>query len=212
MKNKLIIFPIILSILSGCSSNETDGTLEIDSTKTELIDTLSNPEMVEVPAEVKSTKLAYTTVDENNLLLFEKFPLGINYELLKTKLPTINSLHAEDNNDQLAAKGLQETIQDVTFLNYKAKLEFNFKNDVLIRYSIVFNEPNEKKGSKLYNQLLEYYNEHLGASQPVNTEEDNYYAQINSWYLNPDYVLAAYNLNTGNITIAAQSYKPGQQQ
>jgi hypothetical protein len=212
MKNKIIIFPIVLSILSGCSSNETDGTLEIDSTKTELVDTLSNPEMVEVPAEVKSNKLVYTSADETNLLLFEKFPLGINFELLKTKLPTINPLHAEDNNEQLAAKGLQESIQDITFLNYKGKLEFNFKNDVLIRYSIVFNEPNEKKGSKLYSQLLEYYNNHLGASQPVNTEEDNYYAQINSWYLNPDYVLAAYNLNSGNITIAAQSYKPGQQQ
>ena len=212
MKNKLILFPIVLSILSGCSSNDTDGSLEVDSTKIEHIDTLSNPEMVAVPAEVKSSKLVYTIDDETNLLLFEKFSLGINYDLLKTKLPSINPLHAEDNNEQLAAKGLQETIQDITFLNYKGKLEFNFKNDVLIRYSIVFNEANEKKGNKLYNELLEYYNEHLGASQPVNTEEDNYYAQINSWYLNPDYVIAAYNLNTGNITIAAQSYKPGQQQ
>lgn len=80
----------------------------------------------------------------------------------------------------------------------------------MVRYSIVFNESNEKKGTKLYSQILDYYSDELGAYQPVNIEEDNYYTQINMWYLNPDYLLAVYNLNTGNLTIAAQSNKPGQ--
>ena len=210
MKTKILLLVSIYVIIAGCTSDETDGTLAIDSTQIKKIDTLAPEKIDTTPTAVKKNTLSYTTDDKANLLLFEKFSLGISYEQLKEKLPYVKPLHAEDFNEQLGEKGLQESIQDITFLSYKGKLEFNFKNDVLIRYSIVFTESNEKKGTKLYNQILDYYSDQLGTYQPVNIEEDNYYTQINMWYLNPDYLLAVYNLNTGNLTIAAQSNKPGQ--
>ncbi len=193
-------------------SSETDGTVEVDSTKIHQMDTIAPEKIDTVPTITKSSELTKSSEDKTNLLLYEKISLGMTYEQVKEKLPTTNSLHAEDHNEELASKGLQESIQEITFLTYKGKLEFNFKNNVLIRYSIVFNEPNGKKGNKLYSQILDYYGQQLGALEPVSIEEDNYYAQLNTWYLNPDYLLVVYNLNTGNITIAAQTTKPGQQQ
>lgn len=210
MKKSLLVYVSLGLFIASCSSNETDGTLEVDSTQFKKIDTIVPVKIDTTPVVVNSNKLTYSTDDKTNLLLFEKFSLGISFDQLKSKLPYVKPLHAEDHNEQLGAKGLQESIQEITFLSYKGKLEFNFKNDVLIRYSIVFNEANGKKGSKLYKQILNYYSDQLGAYEPVNIEEDNYYAQINMWYLNPDYLVAVYNLNTGNITIAAQSNKPGQ--
>jgi hypothetical protein len=209
MKTNIILL-VSIFIITGCTSNETDGTLAVDTTQIKKIDTVAPAKIDTTPVSIKKTALSYTADDKVNLLLFEKFSLGISYEQLKEKLPSVKSLHAEDFNEQLGAKGLQESIQEITFLSYKGKLEFNFKNDVLIRYSIVFNESNEKKGNALYNQILDYYSNELGTYQAVNIEEDNYYTQINMWYLNPDYLLAVYNLNTGNLTIAAQSNKPGQ--
>lgn len=211
MKHKLIIlFISLIAFIAACTSDESDGTLAVDSTKINKVDTVAPVKVDTTPAVVKSVALSYNAEDKVNLLLFEKFSLGISYEQLKEKLPSVKPLHAEDFNEQLAAKGLQESIQEITFLSYKGKLEFNFKNNALVRYSIVFNESNEKKGNKLYNQILDYYSNELGTYQPVNIEEDNYYTQTNMWYLNPDYLLAVYNLNTGNLTIAAQSNKPGQ--
>lgn len=199
----------MLFLIAACTSDETDGTLEIDTTQINIVDTVAPVTVDSTPAVVKKTQLSYTAADKENLLLFEKFSLGISYDQLKSKLPSVKPLHAEDFNEQLGAKGLQESIQDITFLSYKGKLEFNFKNDALIRYSIVFNEFNEKKGTRLYKQILDFYGNELGASQPVNIEEDNYYTQTNMWYLNPDFLVATYNLNTGNLTITAQSNKPG---
>jgi hypothetical protein len=212
MKNIHIILVSIFVINLSCTSGETDGTVEMDSTKINQMDSIAPEKIDTIPTVTKSTELTKSTEDKTNLLLYEKISLGISYEQLKEKLPTTNPLHAEDHNEELAAKGLQESVQEISFLSYKGKLEFNFKNNVLIRYSIVFNEPNEKKGNKLYSQILDYYGQQLGAFEPVSIEEDNYYAQLNTWYLNPDYLLVAYNLNTGNITIAAQTTKPGQQQ
>lgn len=210
MKTKIIVLVSIYILIAACTADETDGTLAVDSTQIEKTDTVAPTKIDTTPVAVTKTDLSYTADDKINLLLFEKFSLGISYEQLKEKLPSVKPLHAEDFNEQLGAKGLQESTQEITFLSYKGKLEFNFKNDVLIRYSIVFNESNEKKGNKLYNQILDYYSDELGTYQPVNIEEDNYYTQINMWYLNPDYLVAVYNLNTGNLTIAAQSNKPGQ--
>ena len=210
MKTRIILFVSIYVMIAGCTADETDGTLAVDSTQIEKTDTVAPAKIDTTPVAVNNTELSYTADDKINLLLFEKFSLGISYEQLKEKLTSVKPLHAEDFNEQLGAKGLQESTQELTFLSYKGKLEFNFKNDVLIRYSIVFTEPNEKKGNKLYNQILDYYSDELGTYQPVNIEEDNYYTQINMWYLNPDYLVAVYNLNTGNLTIAAQSNKPGQ--
>ena len=210
MKNKILLLVSIYSILTACTSNDTDGTLAVDSTLINKVDTVAPVKIDTMHLAVKKTELNYTGDDKVNLLLFEKFSLGISFEQLKEKLPSVKPLHAEDFNEQLGEKGLQESIQEISFLSYKGRLEFNFKNDVLIRYSIVFNESNEKKGNTLYNQILDYYSNELGTYQPVNIEEDNYYTQINMWYLNPDYLLAVYNLNSGNLTIAAQSNKPGQ--
>lgn len=210
MKTKIFVLVSICIFIAACKSNETDGTLAVDTTQFTKKDTVAPVKIDTTPVAVNKTDLSYTADDKTNLLLFEKFSLGISYEQLKDKLPYVKPLHAEDFNEQLGAKGLQESTQEITFLSYKGKLEFNFKNDVLIRYSIVFNESNEKKGNKLYNQILDYYSDELGTYQPVNIEEDNYYTQINMWYLNPDYLVAVYNLNTGNLTIAAQSNKPGQ--
>jgi hypothetical protein len=210
MKNKIILLVSIYSLLAGCTSDETDGTLTVDTTQIKKIDTVAPVQIDSTPVSVKKQTLSYTADDKVNLLLFEKFSLGISYEQLKEKLPSAKPLHPEDFNEQLGAKGLQESIQEISFLSYKGKLEFNFKNNALIRYSIVFNESNEKKAAKLYDQILDYYSNELGTYQPVNIEEDNYYTKTNMWYLNPDYLLAVYNLNTGNLTIAAQSNKPGQ--
>jgi len=210
MKNNIILLISIYFILTGCTSNDTDGTLEVDTTQINNVDTMAPAKIDTTPVAIKKTALSYTTDDKENLLLFEKFSLGISFEQLKEKLHSVKALHAEDFNEQLGAKGLQESIQEISFLSYKGRLEFNFKNDILIRYSIMFNESNEEKGNKLYNQILDYYSTELGSYQPVNIEEDNYYTQINMWYLNPDYLLAVYNLNSGNLTIAAQSNKPGQ--
>ena len=156
MKTNIILL-VSIFIITGCTSNETDGTLAVDTTQIKKIDTVAPAKIDTTPVSIKKTALSYTADDKVNLLLFEKFSLGISYEQLKEKLPSVKSLHAEDFNEQLGAKGLQESIQEITFLSYKGKLEFNFKNDVLIRYSIVFNESNEKKGNALYNQILDYY-------------------------------------------------------
>jgi hypothetical protein len=212
MKNIQLILLSIFVITISCTSGETDGTVEIDSTKINQLDTIAPEKIDTIPTITKSTELTKSTEDKTNLLLYEKISLGISYEQLKEKLPTTNPLHAEDHNEELASQGLQESVQEISFLSYKGKLEFNFKNNLLIRYSIVFNEPNEKQGNKLYSQILDYYVQQLGAFEPVSIEEDNYYAKLNTWYLNPDYLLVACNLNTGNITIAAQTTKPGQQQ
>lgn len=210
MKNirTYIICLIILS--SACTTPETDGTQAIDSSAFHKKDSLPvvNPDTL--PKQASNNSLVYNANDKTNLLLFEKVSIGMSSAQVQSKLTYFSQLHAEDLNEQLGDKGFQESILDIHFLTYKGKLEFNFKNDTLYRYSIVFNEPNEKKGTKLYNQLLTYYNDYLGPFQPVNIEEDNHYAQINTWFLNPDYFVTVYNLNTGNITIAAQNNKPGQ--
>jgi len=211
MKKTLTILACLFLVASACTTNENDGTQQIDTANVITADTIVKTTADTTPAVVKDEVLKYSSEDEVNLLLFEKFSLGITYAQLKNKISPVKPLHAEDYNEQVGAKGLQESIQDITFLNYKGKLEFNFKHDTLYRYSIVFNEPNEKKGNKLYQQVLTYYSDHLGFPyQPVNIEEDNHYAQLNMWYLNPDYLVAVYNLNTGNVTIAAQNFKPGQ--
>lgn len=208
---KIITYITCLIILSvACTNSETDGTQAIDSSAFNKKDTLASVSPDTLPKQTSNTSLVYNADDKTNLLLFEKVSLGMSSAQVQSKLTYFSQLHAEDLNEQLGDKGLQESILEIHFLSYKGKLEFNFKNDTLYRYSIVFNEPNEKKGTKLYGQILDYYSDYLGAFQPVNIEEDNHYAQINMWFLNPDYLLTVYNLNTGNITIAAQNNKPGQ--
>jgi hypothetical protein len=167
MKNIQLILLSIFVITISCTSGETDGTVEIDSTKINQLDTIAPEKIDTIPTITKSTELTKSTEDKTNLLLYEKISLGISYEQLKEKLPTTNPLHAEDHNEELASQGLQESVQEISFLSYKGKLEFNFKNNLLIRYSIVFNEPNEKQGNKLYSQILDYYVQQLGAFEPV---------------------------------------------
>ncbi|ABG59851.1 hypothetical protein [Cytophaga hutchinsonii] len=210
MKKIFIIVLILITGITSCTESETDGTQQIDSIPVVKIDTIAPVAIDTTPIQKKVSTLQYTAEDATHLLLFEKFSLGISYDQLKDKLPAVKPLHAEDFNEQLGKKGLQESLQDISFLKYKGKLEFNFKNDTLVRYSIVFNESNDTKGYALYEKILNYYSDQLGSYQLVNIEEDNHYAQTNMWYLNPDYLVAVYNLNTGNITIAAQTYKPGQ--
>jgi len=210
MKQLIIACICLIFLNSACTNTETDGTQLIDSSSFNKKDTLSlvNPDTL--PKQTTSNSLEYSTNDKTNLLLFEKVSLGMSSGQVQSKLIYFSQLHDEDLNEQLGEKGFQESVMDIKFLKYKGKLEFNFKNDTLYRYSIVFNEANEAKGNKLYGQILSYYKDYLGSFQPVNIEEDNHYAQINMWFLNPDYLVAVYNLNTGNITIAAQNNKPGQ--
>ncbi len=210
MKNIFIIVLILVTGIISCTESETDGTQQIDSIPVVSIDTIIPVAIDTTPVQKKVATLEYNAEDAKHLLLYEKFSLGITYDQLKEKLPSVKPLHAEDMNEQLGKKGFQESIQDIPFLKHKGKLEFNFKNDTLIRYSIVFNEPNDTKGYALYEKILNYYSTQLGTYQLLNIEEDNHYSQTNLWYLNPDYFIAVYNLNTGNITIAAQTYKPGQ--
>ena len=208
---KLVIIALIIFVgLTSCTDSETDGTQEMDTTSVIKTDTVAPVIIDTVTVQKKTTKLEYNAEDATHLLLYEKFSLGITYEQLKEKMPAVKPLHAEDYNEQLGKKGLQESLQDISFLKHKGRLEFNFKNDTLYRYSIVFTETNDTKGYTLYEKILNYYSDQLGNYQLVNIEEDNHYAQTNMWYLNPDYLIAVYNLNTGNITIAAQTYKPGQ--
>ncbi|MBC7450592.1 MAG: hypothetical protein H7259_03795 [Cytophagales bacterium] len=212
MKHITLVFILLGITLSSCSDSEHDGTLVSDTTSHTSTDSVPVVKSDSVPVQTTGSTLSYSSEDAVNLLLFEKFSLGITYNGLKQKISGVKMLHAEDGNEQLGLKGLKECSQDIYFLKYKGKLEFNFKNDSLYRYSIVFTEPDETKGAELYEQILDYYNDHLGTFQPVSIEEDNHYAQLHTWYLNPDYLVAVYNLNTGNITIAAQNTKPGQQQ
>jgi len=210
MKKTAIYFICVLILSAACTSPETDGTQFIDSTafyKKDTVPVIIADTLVKQPA---AASLSYNSDDKTNLLLFEKVSLGMSSAQVQSKLTYFSQLHAEDLNEQLGAKGFQESVLDIHFLKYKGKLEFNFKNDTLYRYSIVFTESNEQKGKKLYGQILSFYSDYLGPFQPVNIEEDNHYAQLHMWYLNPDYVVAVYNLNTGNITIAAQNNKPGQ--
>lgn len=210
MKKTVTYFICLLILSAACTNPETDGPQLIDSTAFHKPDSLPVVNTDTVVKQPEKNSLAYTSDDKTNLLLFEKVSLGMSSAQVQSKLTYFSQLHAEDLNEQLGAKGFQESVLDIRFLKYKGKLEFNFKNDTLYRYSIVFTESNEQKGQKLYGQILSFYSDYLGPFQPVNIEEDNHYAQLNMWYLNPDYVVAAYNLNTGNITIAAQNNKPGQ--
>lgn len=210
MQKLFIIAVIVLVGITSCTDSETDGTQEMDTTSVIITDTVVPVIIDTVPVQKKTSTLEYNAEDARHLLLYEKFSLGITYDQLKEKMPAVKPLHPEDFNDQLGKKGFQESLQDITFLKHKGKLEFNFKNDTLFRYSIVFTETNDTKGYALYEKILNYYSDQLGNYQLLNIEEDNHYSQTNIWYLNPDYLVAIYNLNTGNITIAAQTYKPGQ--
>lgn len=212
MKHVIFFFALTLVVLSSCSDSGTDGALVSDTTNNSITDSVPTTIPDTVQTQSNKSTLSYSKEDAVNLLLFEKFSLGITYNELKQKVSGVKTLRNEDNNEQLGLKGLKECSQDIYFLKYRGKLEFNFKNDSLYRYSIVFTESDEEKGALLYEQILNYYTDHLGNFQPVSTEEDNHYAQLHTWYLNPDYLVAVYNLNTGNITIAAQNTKPGQQQ
>ena len=212
MKHYIPVLILLSMVLYSCSDTKDIEKTETDSTQFKTIDTVNTIVKNNTIAPKTENMLSYSAEDESHLLLFEKFSLGIISSELKKKFPDLKPLHAEDNNEELGTRGLQESIQEIIFLNKKGKLEFNFRNDSLYRYSIVFNEPNESKATDLYEKISNYYNKRLGAFLPVNIEEDNHYAQLNTWYLNPDYLIAIYNLNTGNITIAAQNNKPGQQQ
>lgn len=210
MKKVFLLVLILFIGVTSCTESETDGTLQIDTIQVIETDTIAPVAIDTTPVQKKAATLEYNAEDAKHLLLYEKFSLGITYDQLKEKLPSLKPLHAEDLNEQLAKKGFEESLQDISFLKHKGKLEFNFKNDTLIRYSIVFNESNDTKGYALYEKILNYYSGQLGTYQLLNIEEDNHYSQTNMWYLNPDYFIAVYNLNTGNITLAAQTYKPGQ--
>lgn len=80
MKNKLILFLSLIAFISSCTSGDTDGTLAIDSTKINNVDTVAPVKIDTTPVTVESTKLSYNAEDKINLLLFEKFSLGISYE------------------------------------------------------------------------------------------------------------------------------------
>ncbi|MGN6647892.1 MAG: hypothetical protein ACTHJT_15320 [Cytophaga sp.] len=210
MKRILLYSICLILIAPACTSPETDGTQVLDSAMFNKTDSLPSVNPDTLPKQSANTSLQFNAEDKANLLLFEKVSLGMSSGQVQNKFTYFSQLHAEDLNDQLGAKGFQESIMDIHFLNRKGKLEFNFKSDTLYRYSIVFNESNEAKGNKIYAQILNYYNDYIGSAQPVNIEEDNHYAQLTTWFLNPDYLIVSYNLNTGNITITAQNTKPGQ--
>jgi|GEM_PF-1598503 len=205
----LLLLAVMIYSCDNSTSNERTNADTIEHIKADIVDA----SVENTPKKTtEETMLAYTEEDASRLLYFEKFSLGITSAELLKKIPDLKPLHTEDNDQELKAKGLEESIQEISFLNRKGKLEFNFRNDTLYRYSIIINETDETKASNLYEQILRYYNKRLGDFQPVNVEEDNHYAQLNTWYLNPDYLITIYNLNTGNITIAAQNDKHGQLQ
>jgi hypothetical protein len=205
----LLLLAVMIYSCDNSTSNERTNADTIEHIKADTVDA----SVENTPKKTtEETMLAYTEEDASRLLYFEKFSLGITSAELLKKIPDLKPLHTEDNDQELKAKGLEESIQEISFLNRKGKLEFNFRNDTLYRYSIIINETDETKASNLYEQILRYYNKRLGDFQPVNVEEDNHYAQLNTWYLNPDYLITIYNLNTGNITIAAQNDKHGQLQ
>jgi hypothetical protein len=189
---------------SGEVTNDTP-----DSVQVIVQDTITHSDTVVIIPIQKEKTFGSSINDKYYLNLYEKIPIGFTFARVVNNVNGIADLHPEDNNDALGEKGLTEATKNITFIGYPAKLECNFSHDTLYRYSIVFNEMNGNKASSVYEKLIDYYSNNLGDAIMVSNEEDNHYTKIYYWKLNPDYILVAYNLNSGNITIAVQSNKPG---
>lgn len=192
-----------------CTTSEVEKTEMPDSIVVQKDDTVKVIAKPSNSLGQSLNTLTTTESDNNYLFLYEKTPMGFTSAKVKNVNAQISTVQKEDNNDALYQKGLTEARFATTFLNYPATIEYNFKNDTLYRYSIVFREANEKKSQDLFNKINDYYSNKLGASTMVSNEEDNHYTQMYYWKLNPDYLITIYNLNTGKFTIAVQTNMPG---
>ena len=188
----------------GDETNDTPDSVQVIVQDT----TTQTDTVVNIPIQ-KEKPFGSSTNDKYYLNLYEKIPIGFTFARVVNNVNGIADLRPEDNNDALGEKGLTEATKNITFIGYPAKLECNFSHDSLYRYSIVFNEMNGNRAANVYEKIIDYYSSSLGDAIMVNNEEDNHYSQMYYWKLNPDYILVAYNLNSGNITIAVQSNKPG---
>jgi hypothetical protein len=205
----IFILGIVLVLHIRCSSPDVEKTEMPDSVIVQKNDTAVDVIKTEPSLGQSLNTLAKNKSDENYLFMFEKTPMGFTSAKVKSANAALGPVHKEDNNEALYQKGLTEAKAAITFLNYPATIEYNFKNDTLYRYSIVFKEANEKKSQDLFYKLNDYYANKLGASTMVSNEEDNHYTQMYYWKLNPDYLITIYNLNTGKFTIAVQTTMPG---
>jgi hypothetical protein len=206
---RFFIIGLNVFLLSQCTSPEVEKTEMPDSIVVQKNDTTIEVTKSDASLGQSLNTLAKNASDENYLFMFEKTPMGFTSAKVKNTNTTLGAIQKEDNNDALYQKGLTEAKAAITFLNYPATIEYNFKNDTLYRYSIIFKEANEKKSQDLFNKLNDYYVSKLGPSTMVNNEEDNHYNQMYYWKLNPDYLITIYNLNTGRFTIAVQTNMPG---
>ncbi|MCU0416672.1 MAG: hypothetical protein MUE33_05755 [Cytophagaceae bacterium] len=206
-KYSYLFFSIVL--LTQCSWSTEETNTHSDSLGRATEDTLLSLDTVKKVPLPKEHPFGSLPKDQYYLQLYERIPMGFNFSQVVQQINGINDLKPEDNNDQLGEKGLTEATKDILFLGKKAKLECNFDKDVLYRYSIVWNESDDTKAETLLEKLTNYYSNALGEAIVVSSEEDNHYTRLVYWNLSPDYILIAYNLNTGNFTIAVQSNKPG---
>ncbi|MBX9851546.1 MAG: hypothetical protein K2X86_07275 [Cytophagaceae bacterium] len=210
LKN-LLILVISLSVIS-CSSDEEREVKNTDNNKVAAPEPKKEEKKKELlkEDEYEETKvdLGLSKEDQNLLMLSETFPMGTHFKSIHSKMPEFKGIRPEGGSDDLAAQGLTESKNKVTFLGKPADLEFNFKNDSLYSYYFTITETDFNKSEKLYRGIKQFYNKKIGQGKEIGAEEETRDKKTCVWTEKSSYGILTYNLNTGLISWGFQNSKP----
>jgi hypothetical protein len=138
--------------------------------------------------------------DKEYLSLLTQIELGFSYKEVKAKCSHVKGIRPEEKKDDLATKGLTESVCKLPLFETEASAEFNFKDDSLYSFYFTYTEANSEKVEMVFQALKKHYSAQWGEAMPERVEEENHYSQNFIWpsknyfipYLN-------YNLNTNTI-------------
>lgn len=133
---------------------------------------------------------------DDYMLLHRQIPIGITYNALKQALPQLGTQKAD------AGGGLTEAFLAIKVLGRKARVEFNFKNNVLYNFYYHLDLDSAEEASKAYKELQDYYSGHYGKFKQNKERESAHYAVVSShWNTKEVDVSVVNNITPGNHSI-----------
>jgi len=143
---------LILVILFGCKKGEgTDGL---------RLDTLSS--------------------DRDKLLLIQKLPLGLTYDEVKQRLPSMGALKPEGGMEP-GNSGLEEAWDEMIVLNRKASLECNFNTGRLYSYCFSVEKLQDPDARAFYRELQRFYTMQFGNYHEEHQNEEGRLLSSSLW-------------------------------
>ncbi len=203
MRDIRMIVPLFalgaLFFLGSCTDSSNDKPVtEVDTLVTDTLPLVQPADTIVAPPKPSATYIL-TQNDKAILELLQSIEMGLSFNEVKARYPSLKGIRPEDKKDELAAAGYTESVCRQALFGSEASAEFNFKDDSLYAYIFVYNEQNSEKVEKVFQAVKNYYSTKWGPPIPEMIEEENHYNQSFVWTGEHVIPFLSYNLNTNTI-------------